>query len=129
VGAPGPAAAATTADAGMVTAELAVALPTLLLAGALSLAGLQVAAAQLRCLDAAGVAARLAARGEVAADVDSAATAAGPAEARVTVARNGDVVSAAVVAPVHLLGLGGLLPTFRVAASAAEPVEPGEPGS
>ena len=109
----------------MVTAELAVALPALLLVGLLAVAGLQIAAAQLRCLDAAGIAARLAARGESAADVDSAAAAAGPREAHVTMTREGEVVSAVVAAPVHLLGLGGLLPSFRVTASAAEPVEPG----
>jgi hypothetical protein len=109
----------------MVTAELAVALPALMLAGLLAVTGLQIAAAQLRCLDAAGIAARLAARGEGAGDVDAAATAAAPRDAQVTVGRAGDVVSAVVVAPVHLLGLGGLLPAFRVTATAAEPVEPG----
>ncbi|HMC68417.1 MAG TPA: TadE family type IV pilus minor pilin, partial [Mycobacteriales bacterium] len=107
---------------------LAVALPALMLAGLLATAGLQVAVAQLRCLDAAGIAARLAARGELAIDVESAATAAGPRQSRVTVAHDGDVVSAMVAAPVHLLGLGGLLPSFQVIASAADPVEPGAGG-
>jgi hypothetical protein len=110
----------------MVTAELAVSLPTLLLAGLLAMTGLQIASAQLRCLDAAGIAARLGARGELAADVAAAAQAAAPAGAQVTLDRNGDVVSAQVGAPVHLLGLRGLLPSFRVSASAAEPAEPGQ---
>jgi len=108
----------------MVTAELAVGLPALLLAGLLAVAGLQVAAAQLRCLDAAGIAARLAARGEPAADVESVARAAAPRGGQLQVARAADLVSAAVTAPVHLLGLGGLLPAFRVTATAVEPVEP-----
>lgn len=111
----------------MVTAELALAMPVLVLAGLLALAGVQVVSAQLRCLDAAGVAARLAARGELAADVESRAHAAAPPGADFAVSRSGDVVSATVAAHVHLLGLGGLLPGFTVEASAVAPLEPGQP--
>ena len=57
------------------------ALPALVLAGLLAPSVSQVASAQLRCLDAAGIAARLAARGELAADVDAGARAAAPHEA------------------------------------------------
>jgi hypothetical protein len=110
----------------MVTAELAALLPALLLAGLMAVSGLQIASAQLRCLDAAGIAARLTARGEPRAAVAASARAAAPRDAEVTLSRNGDAVSAVVVARVHLLGLGGLLPVFRVSASAAEPAEPGE---
>ena len=113
------------ADAGMVTAELAVAMPALVLAGLLAMAGIQLTSAQLRCLDAAGVAARLAARGEVPADVQSAARAAAPGGAEVTVSDQGDLVSAVVIVSVHPLGLGRLLPPFTVRAAATEPAEPG----
>ena len=88
----------------------------------------RVVSAQLRCLDAAGVAARLAARGELTADVESVAHAAAPPDARLTLSRTGDVVSAAVAARVHPLGLGALLPAFSVEASAVAPMEPGQPG-
>jgi len=110
----------------MVTAELAVSLPALLLAGLLAVTGVQITSAQLRCLDAAGIAARLAARGELHADVDASAKAAAPRDAEVALSRDGEVVSAVVAAPVHLLGLGRVLPAFRVSASAAEPTEPGQ---
>ena len=121
-GLPGP---VDPADAGMVTAELAVALPTLALAGLLAITGVQVASVQLRCLDAAGIAARLAARGEHDGDLRAQASAAAPRDARVSVRRTGGLVEASVSAPVHLLGLGGLLATLRVSARAAEPLEPG----
>jgi hypothetical protein len=125
-GVPGPVAGMDAGmDAGMVTAELAVALPTLILAGLLAVTGIQVASVQLRCLDAAGIAARLAARGEHDADVKSHATVAAPPDAQVVVRRADELVTASVVAPVHLLGLGGLIPALTVSASAAEPVEPG----
>ena len=115
-------------DTGMVTAEVAVALPALVLAALLAVTGIEVASAQLRCLDAAAIAARLAARGELAADVESAATAAAPRDARIRVSHEGDLVSAVVVVSVHPLGLGGLLPGFTVTATAAEPAEPGDGG-
>ena len=115
-------------DSGMVTAELAVGLPVLVLAALLAVAGVQVVSAQLRCLDAAGVAARLAARGEPAGDVESIAHAVAPQSAQVSVARTGDVVAAAVAARVHLLGLGAVLPAFTVKGSAVAPLEPGQPG-
>ena len=124
---PGPAAAgnAVPDQRGMVTAELAVALPVLVLAGLLAVTGVQLVSAQLRCLDAAGLAARFAARGELAADVDFAARAAAPRDAHIAVARADDVVSARVAATVHLPGFGTLLPAFTVTASAVAPLEPG----
>ena len=73
-------------DAGMVTAELAVALPALVLAALLAVTALQGVIAQMECLDAAGVAARLAGRGEATASVTAAVVATGPpgAEAAAT---------------------------------------------
>lgn len=70
-------------DAGMVTAELAVALPALLVVLAGALWALLAVAGQMRCVDAARVGARLAARGESAAVVRAAAERAAPPGARV----------------------------------------------
>jgi hypothetical protein len=105
-------------EAGMVTAELAVALPVLVLVAVVATAGLQLAVAQLRCLDAASVAARLAGRGEAATDVTAGARAAAPPGATVRMRRDGDLVAADVTVVVHALGLGRLLPGFAVAATA-----------
>src|SRR4051812_19699314 len=67
---------------GMVSAEVAVALPALVLVALLALRGVQVVRAEMRCRDAASVAARLAAGGETRAAVSAAATAAAPHGAR-----------------------------------------------
>ena len=108
----------------MVTAELAVALPVLMLAALLAVTGIQVASAQLRCLDGAAVAARLAARGERPADVEAGAARAAPRGAAVRLTREGDLVVAAVTVEVHPLGFGGLLPGLRVAVSSTAPAQP-----
>ena len=112
-------------DAGMVTAELAVGLPALVLVGLLATTGVQVVAAQLRCLDAAAIAARLAARGEPAPAVEAAARAAAPSAAQVTVSHARDLVVATVSSEVHPLGLARLLPAFVVRERAAQADEPG----
>ena len=62
----------------MATAELAVALPSLVLVLALALAALDLGIAQVRCVDAARVGARLLARGEPAGPVLAEVRAAGP---------------------------------------------------
>jgi hypothetical protein len=103
----------------MVTAEIAVALPAVVLVALFALSGLQVEMTQLRCRDAAGIAARLAARGETAATVSSAVSSAAPAGSRLTLRRAGDLVEAQVSAQVSVLGLGRLLPAFTVTATAA----------
>lgn len=105
-------------DRGMVTAELAVALPALVLAALLALSGLQVVMAQLRCRDAAAIAARLAGRGEPRQAVTDSVVASGPPGARVAWHRDGDLVAAQVTTDVHLLGVGRLLPAFSVTATA-----------
>jgi hypothetical protein len=107
----------------MVTAELAVALPALVLAGLLAITGLQVVLVQLQCLDAAGVAARLAGRGETPADVTAVAARTGPRGAQVRLARDGDLVRAEVLAQVHPLGLAAVLPAFSVVATAVSLAE------
>ena len=110
-------------DAGMVTAELAVALPALVLAALLAVTALQGVIAQMECLDAAGVAARLAGRGEATASVTAAVVATGPPGAEVQLQRVGELVHARVVAEVHPLGLANLIPGFAVDASAASLAE------
>ena len=62
----------TTRDDGYVTAETAVVLPALLVVLAMAVWVLAAVGAQLRCTDAAGVAARSAARGDAPAQVRSA---------------------------------------------------------
>jgi hypothetical protein len=69
----------------MVTAELAVALPSLVLVLALALAAIDLGIAQVRCVDAARVGARLLARGEPAGPVLAEVGAAGPTGSRVAV--------------------------------------------
>ena len=66
----------------MVTAEFAVALPAFVLVVVAALYGVAVVTAQLRCADAAAVAARMAARGESPSTVRTTAFAAAPAGAR-----------------------------------------------
>ncbi len=81
------------ADAGTVTAELAVALPgVVLLAVLLALTG-QAVIGQVRCTDAARAAARLAARGEPAPRVLAEARSRAPAGARTQVSVAGDEVT------------------------------------
>src|SRR5436309_11169115 len=88
-------------DAGMVTAELAVALPTVVLVAVLALSAVQIVMTQVRCRDAAGVAARLAARGERADVVEAAVTSTAPADSRLALRRDGDLFVASVSAHVH----------------------------
>jgi predicted ABC-type ATPase len=81
------------------------------------LAAISLVPLQVRCVDAAREAARLAARGDERSAVDAARRIAPPA-ARVSVRRDGDFVVATVVA--H----SNLLPSFDVAAEAVSAVEP-----
>ncbi|MQS13423.1 pilus assembly protein TadE [Streptomyces kaniharaensis] len=95
-------------DAGFVTAETAVALPALVLLAAMLIWGVLAAAAQIRCVDAARIGARAAARGEV--DAAALARAAAPLGAQVQVALASDTVRVTVDAPSTAPGrLGGLL--------------------
>jgi uncharacterized protein (UPF0333 family) len=104
-----------------VTIEAAVALSALVVVLALCLAGIGVLIAQVRATDAAGEAARQAARGD-----DAAARAAvvrlAPADSVLTLSGT-DVVTAQVEAP----PLGALLPGIRVGATAVAAREPDVP--
>lgn len=113
------------ADDGMVTAEMVVVLPALLLVLVAGLAAVSAVTTQLRCADAAQVAARMAARGESPSVATAAAHALTPAGSDVRVE---DAASSSVVvrvsSPVRLPGLGQWLPTFTVTESFTEPREP-----
>ena len=93
-------------DAGSATAELAVALPAVAVVLAACVWGVQLAAVQVRLQDAAGLAARSAARGD-----DTSAAASVMPGAAVATRRDGDLVCAVVgvevrspigTAPLHL---------------------------
>jgi Flp pilus assembly protein TadG len=103
-------------DGGMATAELAVVLPALVLVVVAALTAVSVLLAQLRCVDAAREGARAAARGEPAEVARSAAARVAPAAAAVDIRPDGDVVRVTVSATAGRKG--GLLPTFRVTATA-----------
>lgn len=106
-----------TADRGSVTAETAVALPSLVVVLLLCVWVLLCVAAQLRCLDAAHLAARAAARGEVDAEVRAVAARAAPDGADVQVARGGGQVEVRVSAAVQpFAAVLSLLPAVDVSA-------------
>ena len=113
------------------TAELAVALPAVVLALAVALWGLAAAGATMRCVDAARSGARAAARGEAPGAVEAAVRSAAPRGAEVaTTTRDGlvtVVVRARTAPPGPLLGRLPGLPVqgSAVAAVEAAPVFPG----
>lgn len=104
----------TTRECGMVTAELAVTLPAVVLVLAIALFALSTAIDQLRCVDAAGAGARAAARGDPVSLVREQASRVAPRGSVITVASSGLTVSVSVRAPVGRLA--SLLP---------EPIHPG----
>jgi hypothetical protein len=107
----------------MVTAELAVALPALMLVLALALGVLAVGTARLRCADAAQSAGRLAARGEPLEAVRAAATRAAERPVGVRVSEAGDLVTVEVTTSVSLPG--GWLPGVTVREQVTQLREPG----
>jgi Flp pilus assembly protein TadG len=121
-------------DRGMVTAELAVGLPALILVLGIALFAQAAVAAQLRCVDAASVAARLLARGEPASVADATAMSAAPAGAQLTTGSGSTdgvpTVHAVVRATVWpmLAWLPGV-PVSATTVVAAEPQLPGAPAA
>lgn len=91
-------------ERGTATAELAVVLPAVALVAVLALWGVAVVSAHLRCVDAAGVAARALARGEPVPTVRRVVAAAAPEGARIETRRDGDFVVVRVRAAVPLPG-------------------------
>ncbi len=104
----------------MVTAELAAALPVLMILVAVALSAVSVAGERVRAADAAREAARAAARDDsVAAARLAAASAPG---ASLTISRSGDQVQARVRIVVH--PMGGWLPGLAVVEHAVAAAEP-----
>jgi hypothetical protein len=91
-------------DRGTATAELAVVLPAVVLLGASGVWAVAAAAAQLRCVDAAGTGARALARGESTAAVSRAVAEVAPAGAAVSISRTGDLAVVEVRMTVRLPG-------------------------
>ncbi|GAA1802862.1 mucin-associated surface protein [Planosporangium flavigriseum] len=106
-------------DRGSVTAELAVALPALLLLLLAGLTSVSAVATKLRCVDAAREAARAEARGEPGI---AAGERAAPAGAVISVGQDGDLVRAAVRMVVR--PFGSRLPGLTVEAYAVAAREP-----
>ena len=98
------------AEHGAATAELAVALPTLVLVLAVALAAVDLGLAQVRCVDAARLGARLLARGETQGSALAAVRAASPDGAAVSVTVSGSRVTVVVtgVVPATLRAIGAL---------------------
>jgi Flp pilus assembly protein TadG len=107
-------------DAGTVTAELAAALPVLVLVLAVALFAVATAASRVRLQDAAREAARLAARGDVRA-AQRVAEQVAPG-ARLQLSSADGAVVAVLTATLH--PLTGLLPGLRVEERAVAAVEP-----
>ena len=106
-------------DRGSTTAELAVAMPVIVLLLLSGLTGVNAVIARLRCFDAAREAALAQSRGEPG---EAAGVRAAPAGATVTVQLDGDLVRATVRMPVH--PLGPHLPGFVVQGTAIAAMEP-----
>ncbi|TMQ80670.1 hypothetical protein ETD83_41705 [Actinomadura soli] len=113
-------------DRGMATAEIAVALPTLVLITAIALWGLTAASVQLACTDAARTGARAAARGESLNAVRELVAKAVPEGATVKVSRDEATVQVDVSVPVKPPAAAGL-PALTVHAHATAATEPGVP--
>ncbi|HEY7487694.1 MAG TPA: TadE family type IV pilus minor pilin [Streptosporangiaceae bacterium] len=117
----------TRAERGSVTAEIAVALPALVLVIVVALWGVSAAAAQVACVDAARAGARAAARGEPVPAVQAATVRAAPPGAKVTTRRDGDRTEVEVIAQIRAPALSGL-PPIVVREHAVAATEPGVDG-
>ncbi|MFI1394108.1 TadE family type IV pilus minor pilin [Streptomyces sp. NPDC020681] len=103
-------------DRGSVTAEAAVAIPALVVFAMALVWALMAASAQIQCVDAARAGARAAARSEPQAAAVAAARSAAPDDARVTLARAGDLWRVRVEAEAP--GPGALTLTLSAEAAA-----------
>lgn len=107
------------ADRGAYTAELAVALPSLLFVLACALLGVGVAGGSLQCQDAARAGARALARGELRQAVTAAAKDAAPQGASIQLRRSAGTAEVRCKAAIQMFGLH----TFTVKARAVAAVE------
>jgi len=113
------------ADSGMVTAELAIALPTVFVVLVAALSGLFAVTTELRCTDAAATAARLVARGESVATAQSAVRAIAGGAATMQLSDQAGSVRVDVRAPAQIPFLHALLHLPAVSADFRQPLEPG----
>ena len=109
-------------DRGSATAELAVALPALVLLLLFALGSVDAVLQRMRCVDAARDAVLTAARGG---DGEAAGLRGAPRGASISVSVDGDTVRARVW--VRVSPLGGHLPAVTVEGSAVADIEPGGP--
>jgi TadE-like protein len=110
-------------DAGMVTAEFAVALPAFVLIVLAALSGVALMTAQLRCADAADIAARMAARGDGATVVRSVVLPDVPGGAALSLTSTATLVTATVQARLSVPGLSRFLPGVVVRAHVTDALE------
>jgi len=117
-------------ERGSVTAETAVVLPALLLVLAMAVWVLAAVGTQLRCTDAAGVAARAAARGDSRGQVRLAGAAVAPAGSVIDVVTTTSTVEVRVRARVRPFGSAlGALPAIEVSGRAVAALEDQDPAS
>lgn len=112
----------------MVTAELAATLPAVVFVLVVVLNAVLIGVNQVRCVDAARVAARAAARGDSAAAVRAVGERAGPRGVTVVADRSADEVTVTVRAPAPG-PFGWLVGGWPLSSSVTAPVERGEDGS
>lgn len=112
------------ADRGTVTAETAVALPSLVLVLGVALAAVEAVTVQLACIDAARTGARALARGESDRAVQALVARVAPEAASTELSEDGAFARVVVSAPVRL-GAEVTVP-IDVVGEAATPREPGE---
>lgn len=103
---------------GMVTAELAVAIPALVIVLAMVLGGVSLGVDQVRCVDAARLAARAVARGDPGSAASALALRAAPSGARVALSSGGGQVTATVGLRREVGGFG-----FEVSATSVADLE------
>jgi Flp pilus assembly protein TadG len=109
----------------MVTAELAMSLPALVLAVAMAIAGVVAMSDDMRCGDAAATAARLAARGEPLDVVRATALQAAPAGASLQLVTEGTTVTATVTDRLSAPGFLGRRLAFTVSQHSVAALEVG----
>ena len=107
----------------MVSAELATAVPALLLVLVAGVGAVRVGVDQLRCVDAARLGARAAARGDPPAEVRALTARAAPKGAQVSIGSARGEVRVVVTATTG--GWAGFVPSWSLLATATTPVEQG----
>lgn len=108
----------------MVTAELAMTLPALVLVTGLLMWAIAVVSTQMRCVDVARTAARSLARGDSETAATAVARALDPGQATIQLSRVGGTAVVRVVATVDPPGgLDAVTPTITVSSTASVPVE------